>query len=141
MKYFLTSETSSDTSLKVATGKKLLDLSNVLEPGFSKTRGRGEKKALVLDLILNLEKILFQLGVTLQEFIGMSLMEAADDEETLSTVSQAFVETNKHFKEAFDISRFFQYFISNTLSNNVDDDYFIGWKRPSMDQNSPYARK
>ena len=46
MKYFLTSETSSDTSLKVATGKKLLDLSNVLEPGFSKTRGTEEKKAL-----------------------------------------------------------------------------------------------
>ena len=111
MKYFLTSETSNYTSLKVAAGKKLLDLSNVLEPGFSKTRGAKENKSFILsiDLILK-EKILFQLGVTLQEFIGMSLMEAADDEETLSTVSQAFVETNKHFKEAFDISRFFQYF-------------------------------
>ena len=116
MKYFLTSETSNYTSLKVAAGKKLLDLSNVLEPGFSKTRGTKENKSFILciDLILkNLEKILFQLGVTLQEYIGMSLMEAADDEETLR-VSQAFVETNQHFKEAFDISRFFRYFTIKT---------------------------
>ena len=50
-----------------------------------------------------LEKILFQLGVTLQEYIGLSLMEEEVDKERLS---QAFEETNKHFNEAFDISRY-----------------------------------
>ena len=40
LKYFLTSEKSNDTTFKVATGKKLLELTNILEPGFSKTRGK-----------------------------------------------------------------------------------------------------
>ena len=62
------------------------------------------------------EKILFQLGVTLQEYIGMLLMDEADDRERHTIVSQAFVETNKHFNEAFNISRYFQFYIPTTVT-------------------------
>ena len=62
-----------------------------------------------------LEKILFQLGVTLQEAIGLSLMETEDDEESLENVSQALEEANKHFNEAFDISRYY----NDTLEINI----------------------
>ena len=61
----------------------------------------------LLCILIFIEKILFQLGVTLQEYIGMLLMEEEDDRERHTMVSQAFVETKNHFNEAFNISRYF----------------------------------
>ena len=46
----------------------------------------------------------------------MLLMEEADDRERHTIVSQAFVETNKHFNEAFNISRYFQFYIPTTVT-------------------------
>ena len=111
MKYFLMPETSNDPRFKIKIGKKLLELSNIVEPGYSKTRGKRETYLLNLSschIMCHhpLEKILIQLGVTLQDYLGMVLMKGPDDEESVNSVSNIFEEANNHFNEALQISRY-----------------------------------